>query len=57
MLTFIDIYLLVTWFQKLLIEEKKKIFFGPVNISLVRKDMDVNEYERLSNFTLRHKLK
>ena len=57
MLTFIDIYLLVTWFQKLLIEEKKKKFFGPVNISLVRKDMDVNEYERLSNFTLRHKLK
>ena len=22
-----------------------------------RKDMDVNEHERLSNFTLRHKLK
>ena len=56
MLTFIDIYLLRTWFQKLLIKEKKKCF-GPVNISLVRKDMDVNEYERLSNFTLRHELK
>jgi len=24
---------------------------------LVRKDIDVNEHERLSNFTLRHKLK
>jgi len=24
---------------------------------LVRKDMDVNEHERLSNITLRHKLK
>jgi hypothetical protein len=24
---------------------------------LVRKDMDVNEHERLSNFTLRHQLK
>ena len=24
---------------------------------VVRKDMDVNEDERLSNFTLRHKLK
>ena len=24
---------------------------------VVRKDMDVNEHERLSNFTLRHKLK
>ena len=24
---------------------------------IVRKDMDVNEHERLSNFTLRHKLK
>ena len=24
---------------------------------LVRKDMDVNKYERLSNITLRHKLK
>jgi hypothetical protein len=24
---------------------------------LVRKDMDVDEHERLSNFTLRHKLK
>ena len=30
-----------------------------VNIpyELVRKDMDVNEHERLSNVTLRHKLK
>ena len=25
--------------------------------SIVRKDMDVNEYERLFNITLRHKLK
>jgi hypothetical protein len=24
---------------------------------VVRKDMDVNEHEQLSNFTLRHKLK
>jgi hypothetical protein len=24
---------------------------------VVRKDIDVNEHERLSNFTLRHKLK
>ena len=27
------------------------------NVILVRKDIDVNEHERLSNFTLRHKLK
>jgi len=26
-------------------------------LTLVRKDMDVNEHERLSNITLRHKLK
>jgi hypothetical protein len=26
------------------------------NVILVRKDIDVNEHERLSNFTLRHKL-
>ena len=26
------------------------------DILLVRKDMDVNEHERLYNFTLRHKL-
>jgi hypothetical protein len=24
---------------------------------VIRKDMDVNEHERLSNFTLRHKIK
>jgi hypothetical protein len=27
------------------------------NVVLVRKDMDVNEHERLSNFALRHKVK
>jgi hypothetical protein len=27
------------------------------DLLLVRKDMDVNEHERLYNFTLRHKLK
>ena len=26
-------------------------------ITIVRKDMDVNQHERLSNITLRHKLK
>jgi uncharacterized protein len=26
------------------------------NVCLVRKDMDVNEYKRQSNFTLRHRL-
>jgi hypothetical protein len=28
-----------------------------IAIKLVRKDMDVNEHERLSNITPRHKLK
>jgi hypothetical protein len=28
-----------------------------INSSKVRKDMDLNEHERLSNITLRHKLK
>jgi len=27
------------------------------NITFSKKDMDVNEYKRLSNITLRHKLK
>jgi hypothetical protein len=37
---------------------QKKVFkkISHVNI-LVRKDMDVNEHERLSNITLKHKLK
>jgi hypothetical protein len=30
---------------------------GNSDNQLVRKDIDVNEHERLSNFTLRHKLK
>ena len=29
----------------------------PVLLQLVRKDMDVNEHERISNITLRHKLR
>ena len=28
-----------------------------IDYSKVRKDMDLNEHERLSNITLRHKLK
>jgi hypothetical protein len=33
-------------------------YYTKTNIkSLVRKDMNVNEHERLSNITLRHKLK
>jgi hypothetical protein len=29
----------------------------PVLLQLVRKDMDLNEHERISNITLRHKLR
>jgi hypothetical protein len=32
-------------------------FTTGTNITFSEKDMDVNEYERLSNITLRHKLK
>ena len=30
---------------------------GEMYLRVMRKDMDVNEHESLSNFTLRHKLK
>ena len=33
------------------------VFVSIFHIELIRKDMDVNEHERLSKITLRHKLK
>ena len=38
-----------TYYTQTQIKVKKQL--------VVRKDMDVNEHERLSNITLRHKLK
>jgi len=32
------------------------IIFNDIVVQLVSKDLDVNEHERLSNFTLRYKL-
>jgi hypothetical protein len=50
-------FLKESFFIKFLAKVRKLLKIIIFSLLLVRKYMDVNEYERLSNVTLRHKLK